>query len=690
MTTRHQSRLNTHALTRFSALFASAAALTLALPGCGGGGGGDAPVGVTPVAPSVAIGGVVSDGPLQGAVACYDLNDNSACDAGEPTSSATDVNGSYSVSVLATDAGLHAVVVSVPATAIDQTTGAPIGVALTFKAPATNAPGAQSVFVSPLTTLVVSQMQATGANAATAAATIQAQAGLTLSALVDFSGPSPDAQKAALTARLLVQTHKALAAAMAPRLGQPDASGATVTQADIDKAAANALRAALPALAATLADPAVSGATDVQAALVAAAQDLVATQPALNAAEALAAVAVAKLADVQAAAAATDAAALRAFTYTDANHWSYRALASSAADNTPDAGGLLHFYDIHRQAVAGVVSSWGFGTLEARKADRHWTGSTWAECTLGQRSSSAPRDAQGRTVYDYCDGYERGASVRTGIDIAGQTLASVITTKIRTYPGEDSGVAFANWGPANLDLLGGATFPAGSQLLYQTVTPTETAFAYDVTSPVGTWGTSISAGGDARNNQTLPCYSAYIDVIQQFTVGTLEQLVTVNPGTPCTVNPQTTSIGSSLNPNIWWSGTSLSLGNVVDGTILPPGTGTFFTTTANLRVAFTGAGNAATYYRCNVRTSTGGTRNCVAIGSGTYSVQTLGDARVMSFNKLPALAQRLSFDCVLVERGGAVYYGYRPVPNVTRNSVRLNLPAANALLGALGIAPIAP
>ena len=76
--------------------------------------------------------------------------------------------------------------------------------------------------------------------------------------------------------------------------------------------------------------------------------------------------------------------------------------------------------------------------------------------------------------------------------------------------------------------------------------------------------------------------------------------------------------------------------------------------------------------------------------SGTYSVQTLGDARVMSFDNLPALAKRLTFDRVLVERGGAVYYGYRPVPGSTRSSVRLNLPAANALFSTLGIAPIAP
>jgi hypothetical protein len=82
-----------------------------------------------------------------------------------------------------------------------------------------------------------------------------------------------------------------------------------------------------------------------------------------------------------------------------------------------------------------------------------------------------------------------------------------------------------------------------------------------------------------------------------------------------------------------------------------------FTTTANLRVAFSGFGaNAVTYYSCFVRTSNGGTRNCTAIGTGTYAIQTLrttppSAARVMTFN---------------------------------------NLPAANALFGALGIAAIVP
>ena len=222
-------------------------------------------------------------------------------------------------------------------------------------------------------------------------------------------------------------------------------------------------------------------------------------------------------------------------------------------------------------------------TLESRQGDRHWNGSLWRDCTLGVRSTQTQRDAQGRSAYDYCDGYERGTSSRTVV----------------------------------------------------------------------------------------------------------EQLVAVNPGTPCTESASSDAGGSSLNPNVWWMASSVSLGTVAGGAALPAGTANYFTTSANLRVAFTG-GTSVKYFSCYVRTTTGGNRNCTQIGTGSYAIQTLGDGRAMTFNNLPAIAQRLSFERVFVERGGTVYFGYRNAANITRSTVRLNLPAANAVLGTLGIAAITP
>lgn len=659
------------------------------LVACGGGGGSATTPPPPPPPATVSISGVVSDGPLAGATACYDLNDNNECDAGEPISAATDANGNYTVAVPSAAAGQHAVIVSVPSTAVDLTTGAPIGIATTFRAPASGA-GASSVFVSPLTTLVVDQMVATGVSAAAAAAFVQAQAGLAVSPLADFGGNGAAQQQAARLARLAVLAQKALATAMAGSIGQPDVSGASVTPADVNRAIASALRGGLPALAAAVNDPAVSGAADLQAALTAAAADLVANQPALNAAEALALVGAAKLPIPAANATPQATAVLRNFTFTDANNWAYRSMESSVADNTPESNGLLRFYDVHKQAAAGVISSWGFSGTQARSGDLHWNGSAWVGCALGARSTQTQRDATGRNSYDYCDQHETGISTRTALDIAGQTLASVVTDKIRTFPGEDGGVPYASWGPTNLNLLGNAVFPAGSLLLYQTTQPLTNALAYDVTAIVTMWDSSVAAGGDARSNATLACRQAFLGSLLQRQPATLEEMMAVAPGTPCTVDPQTETGGTSLNPNIWWGATSLPIGTVAGGLEVPAGTGTFFATSAQMRVTFNGGGNGVTFHRCYIRSNGGSSRNCSVLGTGTYRIETLGDARVMTFQNLPTLAQRLNFTRTFVERGGKVYFGYRNVSGITRNTLRLNLPAANAVLGQLGAALINP
>jgi hypothetical protein len=667
---------------RRNALLAATSALTLVVAGCGG--SSDSPADAT-----ATISGIAADGPLQGATACYDLNDNGACDSGEPTSVPTAADGGYSIDVGGAEAGRHAVVVMVPATAVDQTTGAAIGAPITLVAPATGTGGSQRVFVSPLTTMVADQMKATGATAADAAAVIQAQAGLAVSPLADFLGTPAAQQQAALVARLAVQAQIALANALAPEVGRTDASGLVVTQADVDAAARNALRSALPAIAASAAAVPTGGtAAEVQAALVAAASELVASHDALEPAGALLVTTSAKLSPGRTTIGEA-AAVLRGFAHTDANNWTLRYFASNAADNTPDASGLVRFYDVHRAANAGVISEWYFATSEARKGDLHWNGSLWRDCGAGLRSTATLRDAEGRSNYDFCDGFERGVSTRSVLDIAGQPMASVISNVIRRTPGSDDGVAYANWGPADLSRLGSATFPAGAELYFQTSTATSTAPAYDVTAPVGTYGSEAGAGGDARSNTTLACHAAFTGAISPFGVGTLEQLAAIHRGTPCIENPQSDAGGPSLDPNVWWGATSVSLGTVIDGQTRPAGTGTFYSANANLRVAFTG-GNAVTFLRCFTRTSNGSPRNCTAIGSGTYAIQTLGDGRAMTFDGLPADAQRLSFTRIFVERGGTVYFGYRNKINVAKATVRLNLPAANALLGTLGVPLIAP
>ena len=125
-------------------------------------------------------------------------------------------------------------------------------------------------------------------------------------------------------------------------------------------------------------------------------------------------------------------------------------------------------------------------------------------------------------------------------------------------------------------------------------------------------------------------------------------------------------------------------------TALPANTGNYYSNTGRMRVAFTGAGNATTYYQCYARRSDNSTQNCTSIGTGTYTITQLGDARVMSFNNLPAPVQRVTFTRLFVERGGNVYFGFKNPVGVTTNQVRLNLAAAQAVMTQLGLPSIAP
>ena len=62
----------------------------------------------------------------------------------------------------------------------------------------------------------------------------------------------------------------------------------------------------------------------------------------------------------------------------------------------------------------------------------------------------------------------------------------------------------------------------------------------------------------------------------------------------------------------------------------------------------------------------------------------------MSFSGLPALVQRVGFRRVFVELGGKVYYGYQGLAGIGTSTVRLNLPAANAVFAQLGLPALVP
>ncbi len=673
----------------------TALAVAIALSACGGGGGGES------APPTVAINGVAADGPLQGANACYDLNDNGRCDPAEPASAATDASGAFRLDVAAGEVGKHRVVVEVPATAIDQETGQAVGQAFTMQAPASGSSGAQDVFVSPLTTLVQVSVDTTGVSVTDAAATLRAQAGLALSPLANYNlDASAAGRSAAALARVVqlaqLQQDQKLAPAV---VDKTDLSGATISAADLERQLRARLLLQLPALAAAAADSSVVAAPDAAARL--AAIDKVAR----DAADALAPTAdevrqtigAAKLPSEGASDAPSAGVSLRQFQFTDRDHWFYRALEQSAADDTADTNGRHRYYDVRSQATTDVfgqrqVASWGFGNTFVRRADLHWNGSAWVGCELGQRSSSTGRDAKGSAAFDYCDGFTRGTSTRGSIAIAGQSMRSVIESKLRTFVGSEAGYPYASFGPANLDLLGNAVFPDGAKLYAYTETVDSAAMAYDVqpTNIVTAYGVEVAAGGDARSGSPACGSVTPANAASMISpVHTLEDLIARSPGRPCLFAKGTNADGISLDPNEWWTNGTASLGSASGAATQPGGTGNFYTTTAIFRVGFDATGNGTRYYSCLERKSDGSVRNCSLIGSGSYRIDTLGDARVLSFVGLPALTQKAGFERVFVERGGSLFWGYRNLPG-TRGALGLNLEAASALFRQLGLRPIAP
>ena len=64
-----------------------------------------------------------------------------------------------------------------------------------------------------------------------------------------------------------------------------------------------------------------------------------------------------------------------------------------------------------------------------------------------------------QSSYEYCDRLEEGNSVRSAVDLAGKSIASVFSDTIRSFPGGANGVNYADWGPADLSVFGTTAFP---------------------------------------------------------------------------------------------------------------------------------------------------------------------------------------------------------------------------------------
>jgi hypothetical protein len=383
---------------------------------------------------------------------------------------------------------------------------------------------------------------------------------------------------------------------------------------------------------------------------------------------------------------------LHSLGFTDAMNYFVRVFTGSAAQNTPDADNNVRYVERRQRSIGGSIAKWGAGGDPWRGADLHWNGSAWVNCPINFENTSSVRDAQGNSVYNYCGGRETGKSSRATFDVSGKTMAEVYT-QART-------AGYTNLTIADPTVLGSATFPTGSKLFYQTSTALTEAISYYPAgsgSPAGTsnivsqFSPSVSAGGDATQQAAnVGCNSTEYNSTSGTGSTTLEGMIAAMTGTPC-VYAQGSFVYNGVTytsdvPNESWGNSTVSLGTL--GTA-PVGSGPapgYYTTNTRLRAAFKGSGaNAVTYYACKERFVSPSTRNCVVIGTGSYTITTLGDARAMTLNNLPVQTAALTYNRVFVERGGHVYFGYQTKP-AAYNTARLNTVGANALLTQLGIA----
>jgi hypothetical protein len=338
----------------------------------------------------------------------------------------------------------------------------------------------------------------------------------------------------------------------------------------------------------------------------------------------------------------------------------------------------------------------------------HWNGSAWINaCDNTWKNTVSKPDAKGYFTFDFCDGYARGTKTAVKVDFSGRTIADMVTA-IRAHPGQGEGVGYAGWGAsdsrATTPLAAGFSstdvLPAGAALIYTTKTPTDYALSYVVSGYAAKLlqtSAAIAAGGDATSGGTPTCALT----IPPYTSATsLSAVIAQNQGTPCkfATSRITGALGVNLTSdsqlngtrNEWWDQSTLSIGTIGSATISLASAATgYYTGNTDIRVAFPAAASqVANFYSCQQRFD-GSTRNCNSIGSGTYTIKTLGDAKVLSFAGVPVQAAPLTYSRSYVERAGVVRYGYT-VKLQQDSGVSPNLVAMNALFSVLGITTVVP
>lgn len=206
--------------------------LIAALVACGSGGGGG---GATSA--STTLSGTVIDGYIKGATVCLDTNSNQKCDdplVDPQVTSAAD--GSYSFTYTGDISGMH-VIAEVPVGAVDSDLGV-ISEPYSMSAPAAAESKSAPSVITPLTTLVTSEMLSNKTSAADAEVSVKANLNLT-TALVGYDFKKAGDTNAAAVAQI---TAAAIANAMSTLKADTTIKAAGLNFGDIARKAAETVK----------------------------------------------------------------------------------------------------------------------------------------------------------------------------------------------------------------------------------------------------------------------------------------------------------------------------------------------------------------------------------------------------------------------------------------------------------------
>jgi trimeric autotransporter adhesin len=691
--------MKTHFSRQTALLAVAALSCSLFLAACGGGGGGDSGVAapppvIPPVITTTPITTTVIDGAIRNAVVCMDKNSNGMCDTGE-VQGRTDATGKVTLAIPDAEVGRFPLLALAGTDSFDVDNGT-VTVPFSMVAPAS-----RSAVISPLTTLVQETIASTGVSPVEAERAVQSSTGITGSLFQDFTtAPAPaNGPNPMKVARMVVVATQSQVSSLTGVVGTMAIDGAPITQADINRAINQRLLELLPSIVAAVSNPANASLTGpaLEAAVVSEVRGSFLTTASVPTLVAInnqtTAAATATPTGTVTAATPTASISLATLDFTNATNWFLRAITGTAANNTPDANGNVKFFDRRFRSNAGNIAAWNFSNTTQNQAILHYTGSAWEACGLNFESTATVRDALGNNTSNFCNNFNTSKSNRATFDIAGKTMAQVYA--------DVRAAGYTNLTIANsATVLGSATFPAGSSLAYQATTPLTTAIAYNprTNDELKQYSAAVQAGGVASEQAAgVGCNSTEFNSAATIQTTSLEMMVAAFKGVPCTftgTNPPSfvsgsTTFTSPVVRNEAWGQAAIGIG--IEPSASSVGSVTaFFAPVTRIRVAFTGTGtNPVTYYACKVRFNNNSTRNCDAIGTGSYTIATLGDARIMTLTNPPAQAAASTFDRVFVERGGKVYFGGKDKLTVS-STARLNTVAAGALLTQLGLPAINP